>query len=89
MKQNSNINNQTNDRAYLDIVSAKVVDKNNQVLENVPFRLFEFDGNIPTIVKQPKTSKDGIVAFKSADLKPNKKYELRIEKGILHSVEIA
>ena len=80
LKQNSNVNNQTNDKASLDRVSAKVVDKNNQVLENVPFRLFEFDGNIPTIVKQPKTSKDGIVAFKSADLKPNKKYELRIEK---------
>ena len=31
-------------------------------------------------MKKPKTSKDGIVAFKSADLKPNKKYELRIEK---------
>ena len=80
LKRNSNVNNQTNDKASLDRVSAKVVDKNNQVLENVPFRLFEFDGNIPTIVKQPKTSKDGIVAFKSADLKPNKKYELRIEK---------
>lgn len=80
LKQNLNVNNQTNDKASLDRVSAKVVDKNNQVLENVPFRLFEFDGNIPTIVKQPKTSKDGIVAFKSADLKPNKKYELRIEK---------
>lgn len=80
LKRNSNVNNQTNDKASLDRVSAKVVDKNNQVIENVPFRLFEFDGNIPTIVKQPKTSKDGIVAFKSADLKPNKKYELRIEK---------
>lgn len=70
----------TSKNLSLDSISAKVVDKNNQVLENVPFRLFEFDGNIPTIVKQPKTSKDGIVAFKSADLKPNKKYELRIEK---------
>lgn len=70
----------TSKHLSLDSISAKVVDKNNQVLENVPFRLFEFDGNIPTIVKQPKTSKDGIVAFKSADLKPNKKYELRIEK---------
>ena len=70
----------TSKNLSLDSISAKVVDKNNQVLGNVPFRLFEFDGNIPTIVKQPKTSKDGIVAFKSADLKPNKKYELRIEK---------
>ena len=70
----------TSKNLSLDSISAKVVDKNNQVLENVPFRLFEFDGNIPTIVKQLKTSKDGIVAFKSADLKPNKKYELRIEK---------
>lgn len=70
----------TSKNLSLDSISAKVVDKNNQVLENVPFRLFEFDGNIPTIVKQPKTSKDGIVAFKSAYLKPNKKYELRIEK---------
>lgn len=70
----------TSKNLSLDSISAKVVDKNNQVLENVPFRLFEFDGNIPTIVKQPKTSKDGTVTVKSNDLKPNTKYELRIEK---------
>lgn len=64
----------------LESISAKVLDKNNQVLDNVQFRLFEYDGNIPNIVKQPKTSKDGIVTVKSNDLKPNTKYELRIEK---------
>ena len=70
----------TSKHLSLDSISAKVLDKNNQVLENVQFRLFEYDGNIPNIVKQPKTSKDGTVTVKSNDLKPNTKYELRIEK---------
>ena len=70
----------TSKHLSLDSISAKVLDKNNQVSENVQFRLFEYDGNIPNIVKQPKTSKDGTVTVKSNDLKPNTKYELRIEK---------
>ena len=70
----------TSKHLSLDSISAKVLDKDNQVLENVQFRLFEYDRNIPNIVKQPKTSKDGTVTVKSNDLKPNTKYELRIEK---------
>ena len=42
--------------------------------------MFEFDGGIPNIVKQDKTGEDGTLTFKSNQLKPNKKYELRIEK---------
>lgn len=64
----------------LDSISVKVLDKKNQVIDSVPTKLFEFDNNTPTIVKESKTSKDGIVTVKSNDLKPNTKYELKIEK---------
>ena len=65
----------------LDSISAKILDNNNQVIDNVSTKLFEFDNNTPTIVKESKTSKDGIVTVKSNDLKPNTKYELKIEKS--------
>ena len=65
----------------LESISAKVLDKNNQVLDNVQFKLLEFNNNEPHIIKENKTSSDGVVTVKSNDLKPNTKYELRIEKG--------
>ena len=49
-------------------------------ISNVPFRLFEYDGIIPNIVKQEKTGEDGTLTFTANKLKPNKKYEVRIEK---------
>ena len=43
--------------------------------------LSEFNNNTPNIVKESKTSKDGILTVKSSDLKPNTKYELKIQKN--------
>ena len=71
----------TSKHLSLDSISAKVLDKNNQVIDSVPTKLSEFNNNTPTIVKESKTSKDGIVTVKSSDLKPNTKYELKIEKN--------
>ena len=71
----------TSKHLSLDSISAKVLDKNNQVIDSVPFKLSEFNNNTPNIVKESKTSKDGIVTVKSSDLKPNTKYELKIEKN--------
>ena len=64
----------------LNQITAKVVDSTGKAIGNAPLRLFEFDGGIPNIVKQDKTGEDGTLTFKSNQLKPNKKYELRIEK---------
>ncbi len=71
----------TSKHLSLDSISAKVLDKNNQVIDSVTTKLFEFNNNTPNIVKESKTSKDGIVTVKSSDLKPNTKYELKIEKN--------
>jgi len=71
----------TSKHLSLDSISAKVLDKNNQVIDSVPTKLSEFNNNTPNIVKESKTSKDGIVIVKSSDLKPNTKYELKIEKN--------
>ena len=64
----------------LDGITAKVTNSSGAPISNVPFRLFEYDGIIPNIVKQEKTSEDGTLTFTANKLKPNKKYELRIEK---------
>ena len=64
----------------IDGITAKVLDRAGKPISNAPFRLFEFDGGIPNIVRQDKTGEDGTLTFKSNQLKPNKKYELRIEK---------
>ena len=64
----------------LNQITAKVVDSTGKAIGNAPLRLFEFDGGIPNIVKQDKTGEDGTLTFKSNQFKPNKKYELRIEK---------
>ena len=64
----------------LNQITAKVVNSTGKAIGNAPLRLFEFDGGIPNIVKQDKTGEDGTLTFKSNQLKPNKKYELRIEK---------
>ena len=64
----------------LDGITAKVTNSSGAPISNVPFRLFEYDGIIPNIVKQEKTGEDGTLTFTANKLKPNKKYELRIEK---------
>lgn len=64
----------------LDGITAKVIDSTGKAIKNVPFRLYEFDGSIPNIVKQARTGEDGTLTLMSNQLKPNKKYELRIEK---------
>ena len=64
----------------LNQITAKVVDSTGKAIGNAPLRLFEFDGGIPNIVKQDKTGEDGTLTLMSNQLKPNKKYELRIEK---------
>ena len=64
----------------LNQITAKVVDSTGKAIGNAPFRLYEFDGSIPNIVKQAQTGEDGTLTLMSNQLKPNKKYELRIEK---------
>ena len=68
------------DVVTLDGITAKVTNSSGIPISNVPFRLFEYDGIIPNIVKQEKTGEDGTLTFTANKLKPNKKYELRIEK---------
>ena len=68
------------DVVTLDGITAKVTNSLGKPISNVPFRLFEYDGIIPNIVKQEKTDEDGRLTFTANKLKPNKKYELRIEK---------
>ena len=68
------------DVVTLDSITAKVTNSSGKPISNVPFRLFEYDGIIPNIVKQEKTGEDGTLTFTANKLKPNKKYELRIEK---------
>ena len=68
------------DVVTLDGITAKVTNSSGEPISNVPFRLFEYDGIIPNIVKQEKTGEDGTLTFTANKLKPNKKYELRIEK---------
>ena len=68
------------DVVTLDGITAKVTNSSGKPISNVPFRLFEYDGIIPNIVKQEKTGEDGTLIFTANKLKPNKKYELRIEK---------
>ena len=68
------------DVVTLDGITAKVTNSSGAPISNVPFRLFEYDGIIPNIVKQEKTGEDGRLTFTANKLKPNKKYELRIEK---------
>ena len=63
----------------LDGITAKVMDSTGKILSNVPFRLYEYDGSIPNLVKQSKTGEDGTLTYMSNQLKPNKVYELRIE----------
>ena len=64
----------------LDGITAKVIDSTGKAISNTPFRLYEFDGSIPNIVKQARTGEDGTLTLMSNQLRPNKKYELRIEK---------
>ncbi|WP_448912901.1 leucine-rich repeat domain-containing protein [Gemella sp.] len=68
------------DVVTLDGITAKVTNSSGKPISNVPFRLFEYDGIIPNIIKQEKTDEDGTLTFTANKLKPNKKYELRIEK---------
>ena len=68
------------DVVTLNDITAKVTNSSGKPISNVPFRLFEYDGIIPNIVKQEKTGEDGTLTFTANKLKPNKKYELRIEK---------
>ena len=68
------------DVVTLDGITAKVTNSSGVPISNVPFRLFEYDGIIPNIVKQEKTGEDGTLTFTANKLKSNKKYELRIEK---------
>ena len=64
----------------LDGITAKVIDSTGKAIKDAPFRLYEFDGLIPNIVRQARTGEDGTLTLMSNQLKPNKKYELRIEK---------
>ena len=64
----------------LDGITVKVIDSAGKAIKNAPFRLYEFDGSIPNIVKQARTGEDGTLTLMSNQLRPNKKYELRIEK---------
>ena len=68
------------DAETLDGITAKVMDTTGKILSNVPFRLYEYDGSIPNLIKQSKTGEDGTLTLMSNQLRPNKKYELRIEK---------
>ena len=69
-----------NDIETLDGITAKVIDSKGKAIKDAPFRLYEFDGLIPNIVRQARTGEDGTLTLMSNQLKPNKKYELRIEK---------
>mgnify|MGYP000866303133 CR=1 FL=1 len=69
-----------NDIETLDGITAKVIDSTGKAIKDAPFRLYEFDGLIPNIVRQARTGEDGTLTLMSNQLKPNKKYELRIEK---------
>ena len=64
----------------LDKLVAKVVTKDDRPFGDVPFRLFEFDSNIPNIVKEAKTNASGELTLDAKSLKPNTKYDLRIQK---------
>ena len=64
----------------LDKLVAKVITKDNKPFGDVPFRLFEFDRNIPNIVKEAKTNASGELTLDAKSLKPNTKYDLRIQK---------
>ena len=64
----------------LDKLVAKVITKDNKPFGDVPFRLFEFDSNIPNIVKEAKTNDSGELTLDAKSLKPNTKYDLRIQK---------
>ena len=64
----------------LDKLVAKVITKDNKPFGDVPFRLFEFDRNIPNIVKEAKTNDSGELTLDAKSLKPNTKYDLRIQK---------
>ena len=64
----------------LDKLVAKVITKDDKAFGDVPFRLFEFDSNIPNIVKEAKTNASGELTLDAKSLKPNTKYDLRIQK---------
>ena len=64
----------------LDKLVAKVITKDDKPFGDVPFRLFEFDSNIPNIVKEAKTNSSGELVLDTKSLKPNRKYDLRIQK---------
>ena len=64
----------------LDKLVAKVITKDDKPFGDVPFRLFEFDSNIPNIVKEAKTNASGELTLDAKSLKPNRKYDLRIQK---------
>ena len=64
----------------LDKLVAKVTTKDDKPFGDVPFRLFEFDSNIPNIVKEAKTNASGELTLDAKSLKPNTKYDLRIQK---------
>ncbi|WP_313990584.1 YSIRK-type signal peptide-containing protein [Gemella morbillorum] len=71
--------NQT-DQVTLDKLVAKVITKDGKPFADVPFRLFEFDSNIPNIVKEARTNSSGELVLDTKSLKPNRKYDLRIQK---------
>ena len=64
----------------LDKLVAKVITKDDKPFGDVPLRLFEFDSNIPNIVKEAKTNASGELTLDAKSLKPNTKYDLRIQK---------
>ena len=64
----------------LDKLVAKVITKDDKPFADVPFRLFEFDSNIPNIVKEARTNSSGELILDTKSLKPNRKYDLRIQK---------
>ena len=64
----------------LDKLVAKVITKDDKPFGDVPFRLFEFDSNIPNIVKEARTNSSGELILDTKSLKPNRKYDLRIQK---------
>ena len=71
--------NQT-DQVTLDKLVARVITKDDKPFADVPFRLFEFDRNIPNIVKEARTNSSGELILDTKSLKPNRKYDLRIQK---------
>ena len=64
----------------LDKLVAKVITKDDKPFADVPFRLFEFDRIIPNIVKEARTNSSGELILDTKSLKPNRKYDLRIQK---------